>query len=235
MTQYLNSSGGFFAKQLRPAGRTDGRHLPAASGRPAARIRPNAAIQDETSWLPFPQEPVLEPWNLDSLEKLLLWGLDRNLSDLILSTGQVPWMRQHGFFRAAAKRPLTYEETASILISLTNNDAAAAIVTSGRDLDFGYELGPKGHKRRFRGNATAVSRGRGTGLTVTLRAISGRPPELAGLELEPELLESLFPPDGLVLVTGVMGSGKSTLLAAVLRHLAETGGRHIASFESPVE
>lgn len=38
-----------------------------------------------------------------------------------------------------------------------------------------------------------------------------------------------------MLVTGVMGSGKSTLLAAILREIIETGGRHVATYESPIE
>ena len=32
-----------------------------------------------------------------------------------------------------------------------------------------------------------------------------------------------------------MGSGKSTLLAAILREIIETGGRHVASYEAPIE
>jgi defect-in-organelle-trafficking protein DotB len=130
---------------------------------------------------------------------------------------------------------LSPEETARLLIEMTSNEAAAAIVGAGRDLDFSYEIGRRGEKRRFRGNATAIARGRGAAISIALRAIPGQPPELGQLELEPGLLESLFPPDGLVLVTGVMGSGKSTLLAATLRRLAETGGRHIAAYEAPVE
>jgi defect-in-organelle-trafficking protein DotB len=117
---------------------------------------------------------------------------------------------------------------------MTNNGAAAAIVGGGRDLDFSYEIGARDHKKRFRGNATAIE-GRLGALSLVLRAIPGRPPKLSQLDLEPDLLKNLFPLDGLVLVTGVMGSGKSTLLAAALRNLAETGGRHIAAYESPVE
>jgi type II secretory ATPase GspE/PulE/Tfp pilus assembly ATPase PilB-like protein len=40
---------------------------------------------------------------------------------------------------------------------------------------------------------------------------------------------------GLLLLTGPAGSGKTTTIYACLRHLAETGGRHIITVEDPVE
>ena len=74
-----------------------------------------------------------------------------------------------------------------------------------------------------------------TGLTVTLRLLPELPPSPESLGIEPELFAALFPANGLVAVTGVMGSGKTTLLASILRRLAETCPRHIATFESPIE
>jgi defect-in-organelle-trafficking protein DotB len=184
------------------------------------------------------QNPFGEPdETLDqaALDRLLFKGLSQNLSDLALTPGQPPWVRLHGVFLAIGPKAVTAEETARLLIAMTNNEAAAAIVGSGQDLDFGYEIGHRGGKRRFRGNATAMAKGRSTAIAIVLRAIPGQPPDLDELNLEPELLAGLFPSDGLVLVTGVMGSGKSTLLASALRRLAEAGGRHIATFEAPVE
>ncbi|MDR1870728.1 MAG: Flp pilus assembly complex ATPase component TadA [Deltaproteobacteria bacterium] len=175
------------------------------------------------------------PLTIEGLTKLLTWGLKRDLSDLILTPEQPPWYRRHGVFLPAGRRSITAAETNRLLIDMSLSEAAAAIVASGQDLDFSFEIGPRGDKKRFRCNATAISLGRSTGVTLALRAIPGRPPALAELNLEPGLLEALFPMDGLVLVTGVMGSGKSTLLAAALRSLAETGGRHITTFEAPVE
>ncbi|MBI3879406.1 MAG: Flp pilus assembly complex ATPase component TadA [Verrucomicrobia bacterium] len=40
---------------------------------------------------------------------------------------------------------------------------------------------------------------------------------------------------GLLLLTGPAGSGKTTTIYACLRHLAESGGRHIITIEDPVE
>ena len=40
---------------------------------------------------------------------------------------------------------------------------------------------------------------------------------------------------GLLLLTGPAGSGKTTTIYACLRHLAESGGRHVITVEDPVE
>jgi defect-in-organelle-trafficking protein DotB len=182
--------------------------------------------------------PRLKPgqsFDLAALENVLLWGLNQDLSDLVLTAGQPPWMRRHGVFTAVGDRAMVPGETGRLLIAMTDNEAAASIVGSGRDMDFSYEIGQREAKRRFRGNATAVASGRVADLAISLRAIPGKPPDLDELDLEKDLLAALFPQDGLVLVTGVMGSGKSTLLAAAMRRLAETYGRHVVAYEEPVE
>jgi type II secretory ATPase GspE/PulE/Tfp pilus assembly ATPase PilB-like protein len=56
-------------------------------------------------------------------------------------------------------------------------------------------------------------------------------PESAGSELKKFLRQT----KGLLLLTGPAGSGKTTTIYACLRHLAETGGRHIITVEDPVE
>ena len=61
------------------------------------------------------------------------------------------------------------------------------------------------------------------------------PPALDSLGVEQEIIDHAIPQNGLVLITGVMGSGKSTLLAAILRKIIETGGRHVATYEAPIE
>jgi type II secretory ATPase GspE/PulE/Tfp pilus assembly ATPase PilB-like protein len=56
-------------------------------------------------------------------------------------------------------------------------------------------------------------------------------PESARAELKKFLLQT----SGLLLLTGPAGSGKTTTIYACLRHLAESGGRHIITVEDPVE
>ncbi len=69
------------------------------------------------------------------------------------------------------------------------------------------------------------------------RVIPTTPPTLAELALEPELIKSITPNQGVVYVTGATGSGKSTLLAAIIREVAERSDSHrkILTYESPIE
>jgi defect-in-organelle-trafficking protein DotB len=158
------------------------------------------------------------------------------MSDIILSTGEPAWLRREGEWARASRRPFETEELSSILIQMSGNQAAASLVGSGLDLDFGYQIGEgRAQRLRYRANASAVACGWGTGLSITLRAIPSAPPDLSELGLEEDLSKAFFPQSGLVLVTGVMGSGKSTLLASVLRRLSETQARHIATYEAPIE
>ena len=56
-------------------------------------------------------------------------------------------------------------------------------------------------------------------------------PQAARVELEKFLKQT----SGLLLLTGPAGSGKTTTIYACLRHLADSGGRHIITVEDPVE
>jgi len=68
-----------------------------------------------------------------------------------------------------------------------------------------------------------------TGATQSLDAL-GFPAAALG-----ELKEFLRKSSGLLLLTGPAGSGKTTTIYACLRHLSESGSRHIITVEDPVE
>jgi defect-in-organelle-trafficking protein DotB len=141
-----------------------------------------------------------------------------------------------GVWRRCSGRALHTGELAALLDAASGNAAASAIALGGSDLDFGFEVEESRASRlRFRANASGVASGWGTGLALTLRLVPGRPPSLEELGCEPGLARALFPANGLVVATGTMGSGKSTLLAAVLRRIVERGGRHVCTYEAPVE
>jgi defect-in-organelle-trafficking protein DotB len=170
------------------------------------------------------------------LEGLLIFLKGLGFSDLVLTSGSRAAARVDGVWRPCSGRPLQTGEIAALLDCASGNAAAASIVMGGADLDFGFEVEESRLERlRFRGNAAGVAAGWGTGLTVTLRLIPGAPPSLDDLGVEGDLRAALFPENGLVLATGAMGSGKTTLLAAVMRAIVEKGGRHVCTYEAPVE
>lgn len=77
-----------------------------------------------------------------------------------------------------------------------------------------------------------------SGIQVTLRAISERPPDWRKLDIPKDVLDNFFFPDGIVLVTGPTGSGKSTLMAAMFGMALEDvrfKNHKIVTAEAPIE
>lgn len=171
------------------------------------------------------------------MNQLLLWGTNLGMSDLCLRSGLPAWMRLNGAWQPVTERGITSDELFSALERLTRNGSVAAHIKSSQsDYDFAHQIeASRGIHRRYRGNATPVADGYSTGVKIVFRAIPSIPPALEDLQVEPEILDHAMPANGLALVTGVMGSGKSTLLAAILRAIIEKGGRHVSSYEAPIE
>ena len=184
----------------------------------------------------YPDEPRIR-WDYTDINALLLWATNSGMSDLCLRSGGPAWMRLNGVWRSITQRPITADELLAALERLTKNNSVAAMIKSGQsDYDFAHQIEEsRGVRRRYRGNATPVADGYSTGVKIVFRAIPSEPPALEGLHVEQGILDHATPGNGLVLVTGVMGSGKSTLLAAILRNIIETGGRHVCTYESPIE
>ena len=189
-----------------------------------------------TESLRYPNEPRLR-WEHTDFNDLLLWGTGMGMSDLCLRSGLPAWIRLNGVWKPVTERPITGDELFSALERLTkNNSVSAHLKSSQSDYDFAHQIEEsRGVHRRYRGNATPVADGYSTGVKIVFRAIPSMPPALSDLGVESEILNHAMPANGLVLVTGVMGSGKSTLLAAILRNIIETGGRHVATYEAPIE
>lgn len=182
----------------------------------------------------YSNEPV-DSWGPTDLDKLLLWGVEKEMSDLSILPGKPVYLEIHGEWYTVTKRPVRTSEIATIL-DCWYGGQGSAMVQSGQDLDFSHEIKKDRLTRlRFRCNATACADGYATGINLVLRSIPGTPPALESLNLEPEILSAIFPTNGLVLITGVVGSGKSTTLAAILRKISETQRRHILTYEAPIE
>jgi twitching motility protein PilT len=79
-----------------------------------------------------------------------------------------------------------------------------------------------------------IFRQRGT-CAIVMRPIPMNMPDLASLNLPPQLAQIAELKTGVVLVTGSTGSGKSSTLAAILNLINETKACHIITIEDPIE
>ncbi len=184
----------------------------------------------------YPNEPK-NRWSTDDFNQLLIWGTKQGMSDISICSGNLVWIRIHGKWTRASERTIALDDVIYALESFTLNKSIGAALQSGKkDYDFAYYVEEaRGLRHRFRGNASPVAYGAVTGVRLIFRTISPEPAYLSKLCLEQEILDNAFPSNGLILVTGVMGSGKSTTLSAILREIIEKGGRHVITYESPIE
>lgn len=188
----------------------------------------------------LPQIWDVEPLWLkrEDLDHLLAWASAQHASDVVLQADEAVVARIYGEWRPITVRAIAYAEI-SQLLNETYMASAEARLAGREALDFLYEVKLDRVTRiGFRVNATRgiLPDGGGDGASVTYRTLPHLPPSLEELEAEPPLFETCDQLAGLVLVSGVTGSGKSTLLAGMLRHiLANPPGRHVLTYEAPVE
>ena len=199
-----------------------------------------AAAAGEVPAPSFEAEPAV--WTVQAFDDFLLWAAATGVSDINLQTGEPIWVRYHGRLAGATRRPLSGPEMITIISRLARGLEADGVLQSGRPIDTAYDIqrreaGGQIVRCRFRVNASACLVGGSDGRQFTLRALPDRPPPLAALGPEPELLAGFSPRQGLVMVTGPTGSGKSTLLAAVLADLIgdPASNRKVVTIEAPIE
>lgn len=177
----------------------------------------------------------------EMVDALLLWAVEQGASDIVFRANDPPWVQIDGVWREAANFPITASECEILTNYFSGQSHKAGNVQSGRAADFAYSLaipGTRGAKQRFRVNVTGTNAGQ----YLVMRALPTRLPLMGDLGLEPELVENIYPPNGIIIVSGVMGSGKSTLLAGVIHSAilkkefgGEELGRQILTLEQPIE
>jgi defect in organelle trafficking protein DotB len=184
----------------------------------------------------YPDEPSF--FTSKDTEGLMAHCFALKASDITITTNREVIVDVYGRLLRATRKRLTNVEVLEIIAGLFKNDSGPARLNGGHDLDFAFEMRPTRDERlRFRVNATAISVEGQNGAQITVRTIPGIPPSIDSLGVEPEILQSFAPKQGLVLVAGATGSGKSTLLSAGIRRLLEDpdGNHKIVTYESPVE
>jgi twitching motility protein PilT len=158
---------------------------------------------------------------------VLLDVLKLKASDLHLTAGSPPMVREKGRLRALDYPVLTPQQTREIIYSILTNDQRKKLENEWQ-IDFAYSIPGQG---RFRVNAYFQR----ASLGAAFRLIPNEMPALDELGLPPVLREFTKKPRGFVLVTGPTGSGKSTTLAAMLDVINKERHEHIMTIEDPIE
>ena len=164
------------------------------------------------------------------IDKWLTQMVEREASDLHLSTQYRPCFRIHGDMTFLTEEPVLDGETNREIVYEIMPERNREEFETRWDTDFAYSL--EGHGR-FRVNAFKDLNGIG----AVLRIIPEEPLTLSQIGLADSKAIQYFCSSnkGLLIVTGPTGSGKSTTLAAIVDFLNRTRTGHIITIEDPVE
>ena len=161
------------------------------------------------------------------IDEILKQMMEREASDLHVSSGSAPYLRVHGEMVKLNYKDLTPEVCQALLFEILSASQRESFLETW-DLDCSYSLKGVG---RFRVNVFRQRQGVG----AVFRRIPESIKTLQELGLPPNIANLLDVSEGLILVTGPTGSGKSTTLAALI-HTINTGRRaHIITIEDPIE
>src|SRR5438874_1149930 len=164
----------------------------------------------------------------NSIDELLERMVERDASDLHVTTGTPPVIRVRGEVeRLDEFDSLSAEETQQLLYRILSSEQQK-LLELNRQLDFSHSIPGLA---RFRVNVYFKRESIGAACRLI-------PTELKTLEELgiPSSLHALAEkPRGLVLVTGPTGSGKSTTLAALIDEINRNRSEHILTIEDPIE
>jgi twitching motility protein PilT len=164
-----------------------------------------------------------------SMSDLLQLVVSEGASDLHVRVGVPPVIRVHGTLHRVDGPPLRPEDTEELMRSITSEDHIQHVREAG-GADYGFAFGDMA---RFR---VSVFKEKGN-FGMVLRQIPTRMLTLDQIGLpRATIMNLLYKPRGLVLVTGPTGSGKTTTLASMINIInEERDDAHIITIEDPIE
>src|SRR5215210_1612043 len=164
----------------------------------------------------------------NSIDELLEHMVERNASDLHVTTGTPPVMRVRGQVeRMEGYEVLSSEQTQQLLYRILSSEQQKNLELK-RQLDFSHSI-PGLARFRVNGYFQRESIG------AAFRLIPTELKTLEELGIPSSLHQLAEKPRGLVLVTGPTGSGKSTTLAAIIDEINRNRSEHILTIEDPIE
>jgi twitching motility protein PilT len=158
---------------------------------------------------------------------ILLEVIGAGASDLHLTVGAPPMVRERGKLRPLDYPKLTGQDTREIVYSILNNDQRKKLENEWQ-IDLSYSVPGRA---RFRVNAYFQR----ASIGAVMRTIPQDIPPYESLGLPEVLKDFTRKPRGFVLVTGPTGSGKSTTLASMIDMINEERHEHIMTVEDPIE
>jgi twitching motility protein PilT len=164
----------------------------------------------------------------NSIDELLEHMVERNASDLHVTTGTPPVIRVRGEMeRVQGYDAFTSEDTQQLLYRILSSEQQKHLELN-RQLDFSHSIPGLA---RFRVNVYFQRESIG----AAFRLIPAELKTLEELGIPSSLHQLAEKPRGLVLVTGPTGSGKSTTLAAIIDEINRNRSEHILTIEDPIE
>jgi len=162
-----------------------------------------------------------------TIQELLQTAVDKDASDLHITTHIPPRIRIHGILISLDYPPLSPAEAKNLVYSLLT-DRQKKQFEEKLELDFSFGIKDMG---RFRGNIF-MQKG---AVAAAFRRFLPIMWSFSQLGLPQRLAKLCYLPRGLVLVTGPTGCGKSTSLACMIDHINKERPVHIVTIEDPIE
>ncbi len=162
-----------------------------------------------------------------TIQELMDTCIEHNGSDIHISVGARPVIRQNTHLMFVETDPLTKDDTEKMMEAITSEDIKTEFKQKGSG-DFSLQYRDN---TRFR---VSVYKQKGN-TTLALRRIPNKIPSIFDLGLPKAVPEICKRARGLFLVTGPTGSGKTTTLASLIDYINENFDKHIVTFEDPIE
>jgi twitching motility protein PilT len=162
-----------------------------------------------------------------TIQELLKISVERDASDLHITSYIPPRLRIHGTLISLDYPPLTPTETKNLVYSLLS-DRQKKQFEEKFELDFSFGIKNFG---RFRGNAF-MQKG---AVAAAFRRLMPTKLDFTQLGIPHRVGQLCYLPRGLILVTGPTGCGKSTTLGCMIEHINKERSVHIVTIEDPIE
>ncbi len=159
---------------------------------------------------------------------ILKEGLDREASDIILTSGVKPVLKINWEIVYLEQYDILLVNDLNTQIISMMNDKQKFLLKENLELDFAIEL--KGYSR-FRVNVFFSK----NGIWVVFRPVKAKLPNFKELWLPEKLLDFINKKNWLILVTGPVWSGKSTTMSALIDTITISNSKHIITIEDPIE